>query len=245
VAVPTNNVVHLEQDGPQPKIIKENGTATWVTPYPGKITYTKTSGSVKTVHVKAVAGPIELSGPWEVTFPEKSGNPIKTEFDKLISWPLSATEDIKYFSGTATYKKQFTLPADVMRKDNTLTLDLGSVGVIAEVIVNGKNLGILWKVPFRIDLGNAVHAGKNNIEIRVTNLWINRLIGDAHYPDDVKWSGVLPAEWPDWLYGKGTRNSKRTTFTGYRHWDANSALQPSGLMGPVIIRSYQHIKLTK
>ncbi|HEY9534355.1 MAG TPA: glycosyl hydrolase [Mucilaginibacter sp.] len=245
VAVPTNNVVHLEQDGPQPRIIKENGTATWVTPYPGKIIYTKTSGSVKTVRVKAVARPIELSGPWEVTFPEKSGNPIKTEFDKLISWSLSATEDIKYFSGTAIYKKQFTLPADVMRKDNSLALDLGSVGVIAEVIVNGKNLGILWKVPFRIDLGNAVHAGKNNIEIRVTNLWINRLIGDAHYPDDVKWSGVLPAEWPDWLYGKGTRNSKRTTFTGYRHWDENSALQPSGLMGPVIIRSYQHIKLTK
>jgi hypothetical protein len=244
VAVQNGSLAHLEIDGPQPKLVYENGAPTWVTPFAGKITYSMVAGSVKTVVVNDIPKPIELSGPWEVSFAKNLGAPATTTFQKLISWPLSADEGIKYFSGTATYKKQFTVTTELLKKGNSLELDLGSVGVIAEVIVNGRNLGVLWKVPFRLDLGNAVHTGTNNLEIRITNLWTNRLIGDAQLPDDLKWRNAVPEAWPNWLSDTSIkRDSKRITFNTYRHWDANSHLQPSGLLGPVVIRSYQHKKL--
>ncbi|MES2425998.1 MAG: glycosyl hydrolase [Bacteroidota bacterium] len=244
VTIPNGSIAHLELDGPQPKLVEENGAITWVTPYAGKVTYTMASGAVKTTGVKEIPQPIELSGPWDVSFPKNLGAPPTATFQKLISWPLSADEGIRYFSGTATYKKQFILNDDLLKKDNSLELDLGSVGVIAEVIVNGKNLGVIWKVPFRIALGDAVHSGKNDLEIRVTNLWANRLIGDAHLPDDVQWNNVLPAAWPNWLVDSTIkRDSKRVGFTTFKRWDANMKLQTSGLLGPVVIRVYQHKKL--
>ncbi|WP_214071144.1 glycosyl hydrolase [Mucilaginibacter sp. dw_454] len=245
VVAKTGNIAHLERDIPQPKLDYNNGTPEWVTPYAGKVTYKTAGGSNKTAAVAFVPQPIELSGPWELTFPKNTGAPAKATFPKLISWPTSDDEGIKYFSGTATYKKQFILTADAFKTGNSLELDLGSVSVIAEVIVNGKNLGVLWKIPFRIDLTGAVHAGKNDIEISVTNLWRNRLVGDAKMPSDVKYNGSVIAEWPNWVDSTGKRDSKRTTFVTFNHWDEKSPLQQSGLIGPVIIRSYQHVKLTK
>jgi len=244
ISVQSGSVVHLERDKPGAKFVYENGVPTWVTPYAGKINYTTDAGSVKTIEVKAVPKPIELSGPWQVSFPKNSGAPGTATFPKLISWPLSSDEGIRYFSGTATYKKQFTLTNDVLKKGNSLELDLGSVAVIAEVIVNGKNLGVLWTAPFRINLGDAVHTGTNDLEIRITNLWPNRLIGDAQLPDDITWTPYVPQVWPKWLLDSSVkRDSKRITFTTWKHWDANSALQPSGLLGPVVLRFYQHKKL--
>lgn len=241
VSVQNGSLTHLEQGAPQPRFVYENGVPTWVTPYPGRITYAMGSGANKTAEVTEVPKPMELSGPWEVSFPPKLGAPASATFQKLTSWSLSADEGIRYFSGTATYKKQFDY---VVKKGNSLELDLGSVAVIAEVIVNGKNLGVIWKVPFRVDLGNAVHTGKNDLEIRITNLWPNRLIGDAHLPEDMKWGSYVPEAWPDWLLDPTViRNSKRVTFTTWKHWDANSHLQTSGLLGPVILRTYQHTKL--
>nr|WP_068890834.1 glycosyl hydrolase [Pedobacter panaciterrae] len=243
VSVQNGSIAHLEQDVPKPRFAYENGQPTWVTPYSGKISYTMGSGSVKTAEVSKLPKPIELSGSWEVSFPKNLGAPPRATFEKLISWPLSTDEGIRYFSGTASYKKQFSLTDDVIRKGNSLELDLGNVGVIAEVIVNGKNLGVLWKAPFRIDISNAAHTGKNDLEVRITNLWPNRLIGDAHYPEDVKGKYGIPDAWPNWLKDTSTRDSKRITFTTWKHWDENSQLQPSGLLGPVILRTYLHQKL--
>lgn len=245
IKIQEGNVGHLERDIPQPKIAYENGAPMLVTPYPAKVSYKTSVGAAKTATVAKVPKPIELSGPWAVTFPKNTGAPAKATFSKLISWTESDDEGIKYFSGTATYKNQFTLRANDLKDGNSLELDLGSVSVIAEVIVNGKNLGVLWKIPFRVDLANVVHAGKNDIEIKVTNLWRNRLVGDARMPGDVKYNGSIIAAWPNWLDGTAKRDSKRTTFVTFNHWDANSPLQQSGLLGPVIIRSYQHIKLAK
>ncbi|NRF37391.1 glycosyl hydrolase [Pedobacter foliorum] len=243
VSVQGGNIVHLEQDIPKPRFAYENGVPTWITPYSGKISYTIGTGSAKIVEVSKVPKPIELFGPWEVSFPKNLGAPPKATFEKLISWPLSTNEGVRYFSGTAIYKKQFSLTHDVIRAGNSLELDLGSVGVIAEVIVNGKNLGILWKAPFRVDISSVASIGKNDLEIRITNLWPNRLIGDAHYPEDVKGKYGIPDAWPNWLKETSSRNSKRITFTTWKHWDENSQLQPSGLLGPVILRTYQHKKL--
>ena len=244
VSVQSGSMVHLDRDKPGAKFVYENGVPTWVTPYAGKITYTTNAGSIKTTGVKAVSKPIELSGPWQVSFTKNLGAPATATFQKLISWPLSSDEGIRYFSGTAAYKKQFTLTNDMLKKGNSLELDLGSVAVIAEVIVNGKNLGVLWTAPFRVDLGKAVHTGRNDLEIRITNLWPNRLIGDAKLSDDLTWTPYVPQVWPKWLLDSSVkRDSKRITFTTWKHWDANSPLQPSGLLGPVILRFYQHLRL--
>lgn len=245
VAVQTGRMVHLERDMPEPGIFRENGVLTWVTPHSGRISCSMASGSVKTAVAAKVPDPFELTGPWELSFPSYLGAPQKTVFQRLISWPLSDDEGIRYFSGTAVYKKRFVLKGHLLRKGNSLELDLGAVGVIAEVIMNGKNLGVIWKAPFRVVLGDAVHKGTNHLEIHVTNLWPNRLIGDARMPEDMKWRGDNPQLWPDWLDRPAERESKRVTFTSHKFWNENSHLTLSGLLGPVVLRSYQHVRLTE
>ncbi len=243
LAVPQGEVLHLESDTPQPRLAYENGLPYWITPYAGKIEYT-IGNAVKKAEIKVVPKAIELSGTWEVSFPKDLGAPPKATFEKLISWPSSSDEGIRYFSGTAVYKKQFTLPDQVFDKDNSIELDLGSVRVIAEVILNGKNLGVLWKAPFRIELKDAVRKGENQLEVRITNLWTNRLIGDARYPEDTPGKYGIPESWPAWLSDTTVkRNSNRITFSTWKHWDENSPLQSSGLLGPVILRTYKHVRL--
>jgi hypothetical protein len=243
IAVQTGRMVHLELDIPEPRLVRENGALTWITPRPGNITCVMASGAVKTARVDEVPKPVELAGSWDLSFPPNLGAPQKTVFQQLISWPMANDEGIRYFSGTAVYKKQFVLKDDVISKGNSLELDLGTVGVIAEVIVNGKNLGVIWKAPFRISLGDVVHRGSNQLEVRVTNLWPNRLIGDARFADDMKWKNDNPETWPDWLGQPAERDSKRVTFASHKFWNENSHLTRSGLLGPVLLRSYRHVML--
>lgn len=124
-------------------------------------------------------------------------------------------------------------------------MDLGSVSVMAEVIVNGTHLGILWKKPFRIDLGETIKEGDNQLELKVTNLWPNRLIGDEKLPQDYERRGRNTKKWPKWLLANTPRPSKRLTFTSHKFWDKDSALQSSGLLGPVVIRPYLRTPLPK
>lgn len=237
-------IVHLEQDTPEPRLVNEKGVPTWITPYSGNLIYIRSSGVAKTIKVSEVQKPLTLSGPWELSFPRNLGAPPKAIFDKLISWSLSPDDGIRYFSGTASYKKQFIVEDTLIKKGSSMELDLGNVRVIAEVILNGKNLGVLWKPPFRVNLTGAVRAGPNKLEVRITNLWPNRLIGDEHLSKDVTGKYGIPDEWPKWLLDPAaTRSSKRITFTTWKHWDENSKLQTSGLLGPVILRFYKHQKL--
>jgi hypothetical protein len=157
---------------------------------------------------------LTVEGSWDVSFQKDRGAPASATFDKLISYTENPDAGIKYFSGTATYAK--TIPADKnwFANDAQLWLDLGGVKDLAEVIVNGKSLGIVWKQPFRIDVTGALKPGENKIEIKVTNLWVNRLIGDAQ-------PGV----------------TNKITYTTMPFYQANSKLLPSGLLGPVRIIS--------
>ncbi len=243
MAVAQGHEVNLTLNVPKPKLLIENGKATWLTPQAGSITCITASGLTKTAEVKSIPKPIEMKGAWDVSFPPDFGAPANARFDKLISWPESSDQGIRYFSGTAVYRKQFTVPEDCIGTGRSLELDLGSVRVIAEVIVNGKNLGILWKAPFRINLDDSVRAGENELEVRVTNLWPNRLIGDAALPEDCEWGDWVPKRWPDWLEDKTKRPGERITFTTWKHWNADSQLQPSGLLGPVFLRPYVHLPL--
>jgi hypothetical protein len=163
-----------------------------------------------TVDIPKVPAPIDLNGPWTVTFPAGWGAPESAVFPKLISWPDSPDAGIRYFSGTATYKTTFKL--DRSRSGQHLELDLGRVRNIAEVKLNGHSLGTLWKEPWRVDISEAVQSGENTLEIAITNLWPNRLIGDS----------MLPAE-------------KRFTHSNVDKFKADSPLRESGLIGPVRI----------
>ena len=118
----------------------------------------------------------EIKGPWLVNFPPKWGAPPTAQFNKLVSWTESEDPGIKYFSGTATYINSFTIEKG--KSYRTTKIDLGEVKDLAEVFVNGKSAGILWKTPFEIDISKLVKEGENRLKVEIVNLWVNRLTGD-------------------------------------------------------------------
>ncbi|MDQ3812813.1 MAG: hypothetical protein M3347_02550, partial [Armatimonadota bacterium] len=186
--------------------------------------------------VRDLPQPVEIGGSWELRFPPNWGAPPRVALDKLISWPEHADPGVRYFSGTATYVKALDIPAALLARGQVLTLDLGQVKNLAGVVLNGRYLGLLWKPPFRLDITDAARPGRNILEVRVTNLWPNRLIGDEQLPDDVEWEGVHLKAWPQWLLEGKPRPSGRLTFTTWKHYAKDSPLLPSGLLGPVTLR---------
>jgi hypothetical protein len=126
--------------------------------------------------------PLEIVGPWEVRFPPNLGAPPSRVFDKLVSWTTIPDDGIKYFSGTATYLKEFEVPASMLADGRRLELDLGQLRNVADVTLNGKPLGILWKPPYSYDVTGMILSGKNELKIEIVNLWANRLVGDAKLP---------------------------------------------------------------
>ena len=170
---------------PAPRLSLEDGQLRLIAANAGRYTFTTASGAEKTATIDSLPEPVEITGSWELSFPAGRGAPAQATFDRLISWPEHADAGIKYFSGTATYRKTIAIPAACLGTDRTLQLDLGRVKEIAEVRLNGQDLGILWKSPFRVDITRAAKAGDNELEVRVTNLWPNRLIGDEQQPEDV------------------------------------------------------------
>ena len=173
---------------------------------------TTASGKSIAIQVPAPAKLIRLDGAWEVGFPPHLGAPDHITMPKLISWTESDIEGVKYFSGTATYNQTFDVPALLLGTGKHLYLDLGRVKNLAQVTINGKDLGILWKPPFSLDATDALKAGANQIVIRITNLWPNRLIGDEQYPDDCQWQGDHLTAWPDWLIKHEPRPSNRASL---------------------------------
>ncbi len=151
---------------------------------------------------------LPVTSPWTVSFTPGWGAPAQVTFDKLLSWSQHPEPGIRYYSGTARYSTTIELPD--LRE---WTLDLGEVREIAEVWLNGRPLGILWKQPFTVKLGSAARQGANHLEIEVVNLWPNRLIGDQNLPPE-----------------------KRFTSTNITKFTATSPLMPSGLLGPVVLR---------
>jgi hypothetical protein len=158
-----------------------------------------------------------IDGAWDVAFPPDLGAPPRARLPTLASLTASADEGVKFFSGTATYTKTIQASRDWFSPDRAVVLDLGPVGDIAEVTVNGRALGQLWKAPYRIDVSAALRPGDNRLEIKVTNEWTNRIAGDRLLPADRR---ILVQPVPD-----------RRTAGG------PPALPESGLVGPVTIQS--------
>jgi beta-galactosidase/beta-glucuronidase len=151
---------------------------------------------------------LDLTGSWNVQFTPGWGAPAQVTFPKLQSWTLEDDPGIRNYSGTATYTQSFDYPA--VPSGKRIVLDLGEVDVIASVKLNNKDLGTVWKAPYALDVTSSLVPGTNTLQIRVANLWANRLIGDAGLPE---------AERKTW-----------TTGTPYHPTDP---LLPSGLLGPV------------
>ena len=176
----------------------------------------------------------EIGGPWEVRFDTRWGGPKEAvAFSQLTDWSKHADARIHYYSGTATYRTKFNLAASAVSA-SPLVLDLGVVEVMARVRVNGQECGVAWKPPYAVDISRAVRAGENSLEIATVNLWINRMIGDEQLPLDGNWKDFETLlEWPEWFRKGEPRPSGRYTFTTCRHYQKDSPLVPSGLLGPV------------
>jgi hypothetical protein len=164
-----------------------------------------------------------VAGPWTVTFPPNWGAPPQVTLATLSSWTDSAEAGVKRFSGTATYAKDLEVEAAWLRPGARLVLDLGGVKELAEVSVNGKPVGIVWTPPFRVDVTEALRPGANRLEIKVTNLWTNRMIGDQELPREKRFTFSTYDP-----YDKTTRFGSRT---------GPNELLASGLLGPVTVWS--------
>lgn len=195
---------------------------------------------------------IPVIGTWNISFPDIGT--IST--DSLFSWPNSNNPDIKYFSGTATYSISCNIPEEAFKsKADRIMLSLGEVKDMAAIKINGVSMPLTWKKPFECDITDALTAGENNIEIDVTNLWPNRMIGDEFEPDDLEWSEPLVYDYapgkpragcyltsnPEWLRNGTERPSKgRKTAGCFKFFTKDSPLLPSGLIGPVEIKVMSH-----
>ncbi len=242
------------------------GHALGIDPAPYKvktleITYTTPGGQTKQIVAKdgdTIALPqvkkpalLRLDGAWEVSFPANLGAPERIALPELMNLSEHANSGVKYFSGTVTYRKEFSLSgAQLAKFPSSVVLDLGEVCHVVTVKLNGRELGILWRGPYRIEVTKFLRPGKNRLELDVTNTWVNRLIGDQQEPDDCTWYpdqrwarqniGAPLRAFPDWFTDflkTGNRPSKgRYTFVFWNKYKKDSPLPASGLIGPVVLR---------
>jgi hypothetical protein len=173
---------------------------------------TADGGSVR-VRVASPPPVLPVTGAWTVRFTPGWRAPESTVFNSLSSWTEHSNPGVKYYAGTATYEKNIEIPAEYRQGGGRLELDLGDVREIAEVWLNGTNLGIVWKAPRTVDITRAAKSGANQLRVQVTNLWPNRLIGDQFLPE-----------------------GERLTKTNITKFTRESPLLPSGLLGPAVIR---------
>ena len=169
---------------------------------------TKTSRTMPVVTETKLA---TVDGSWQVSFPPDRGAPPSITLGKLSSWADNSDAGVKYFSGTGTYTTTIEAKTDWFNKNGHILIDLGDVKNLAEVTVNGKQLGIVWHAPYSVDATAALKPGTNEVSVKVTNVWVNRLIGDLQ------------------------PNAKNYTFTTVKPYKADSPLLKSGLLGPVTV----------
>ena len=181
----------------------------------------------------------DITGPWKLNFDPAWGTKKTVTLDELRSWSEHSDPLVKYYSGAATYRKVFDVPESrFSEKNSRFSLDLGRVEVVARVTLNGKDCGIAWKPPYRIDISHALRAGQNQLEIEVVNTWVNRMIGDEQLPLDAKWKDwETLIEWPEWFNRGLPSPTGRYTLTTARHYGKECPLMPSGLLGPVTLQT--------
>lgn len=187
---------------------------------PGTYAVHFSDGVENTFTVPALAPDPSLGNTWTVNFPAGWGAPPSVAMTALESWTKSSNPGVRYFSGTATYHNTIDVPAPALTSGHEIWMDLGDVREVATVAVNGSTLRTLWHAPFRVRIDPALHAGSNTLSIQVTNLWPNRLIGDAQ-PDA----------------------KTHYTQTNVRVYTKDSPLSLSGLLTPVTLHVFDVVTL--
>ncbi len=188
-----------------------------------RCTWSLVGGGQRAAQCAELPEPLTLSGSWEVRFTPGWGAPASAVFEKLLPWNEHPDAGIKHFSGTGTYHKKFTLSAQ--QAAARVRLQLGEVNYLAEVRVNGKDLGLVWTAPWCLDLTGAVRAGENHLEIAVTNVWANRLIGDAALPPEKRLTKT-----------NVQLHARPRDFKRHEGYSAHDPLLPAGLVGPVCLQ---------
>jgi hypothetical protein len=192
---------------------EENGTT--VIPYPmhGEQAFfvlfrkpVPAGGFKRAPNVAKLSSAQELTGPWEVSFDPAWGGPESITFDSLADWTSRPEEGIRHYSGSGIYQKTFSASAH----QGPVFLDLGNVESLCEVKLNGHDLGVLWSAPFRVEITGKLKSGENRLDVKVVNVWANRIIGDSKLPE-----------------------SQRRTRTNITKLTKDTPLEPSGLLGPV------------
>ncbi|MES2274656.1 MAG: glycosyl hydrolase [Bacteroidota bacterium] len=210
---------HADNASSEPAAFKmgDNATSVHLHLEPREAVYVLFNKNTKAISRTITHQPEEListiTGPWQLNFPAGWGTPASVQVDSLKSWTLNMDHAIKYFSGTATYTKTLDVKKEWLKGKAAVWIDLGLVGDIAVVSVNGSKPDTLWKAPYRTALGSQLKPGKNTIEVKVTNEWANRIAGDLLLPADKKFLSPGPPPF----------GPPKTT------------LNPSGLLGPVEI----------
>jgi len=207
----------------------------------GRVELHTAGGKVLHADAADLPAPQEVAGAWNLNFPPNRGAPPSVTLEKLISWTGHTNDGVRYFSGTAAYDKEIEISADRLSAGRELWLDLGAVKNFAEVSLNGQAFGVLWKPPFRVNITAAAKPGVNQLVVKVTNLWPNRLIGDEQLPPDCEWDGKQLKAWPQWLLDGKPSPTGRLTFTTWHHWTKDSPLLESGLLGSVTLRTSESI----
>ncbi|MCP4314050.1 MAG: hypothetical protein GY790_22585, partial [Bacteroidetes bacterium] len=180
-----------------------------------------------------------INSTWQVSFDEHLVPGGQITLDRLIPLNEHGDFDVRHYSGTATYKTTF----HVEKTEEAMFIDLGDVQVVAEITLNGREFKTLWKPPFRLDISDVVKSGENDLEVKVTNLWVNRLIGDEQFPawegrtnGDHEKRGNYYDSLPDWLAnGDPMPEDDKKAFSAWCHWGKDDELLKSGLIGPVKI----------
>lgn len=206
--LPADTITGLQRDGHTQPL------ATLLAPAPGSYTIATATGTSRQVTVPAPPATLPLTGTWELTFPPDASHQAAetVTMNQLASWSDHAEPRIRYFSGTATYRTDFAIPEKDLASGSVVTLNLGRVETFAQVSLNGRPLPTLWHAPPILDISRSVQAGTNHLEVRVTNLLPNRLIGDQFLPPE-----------------------RRLTWSTYNPYTTASPLLPAGLLGPVSI----------
>ena len=240
----TESVAAVHDTPPAELHLNESGAPVLTAWAAGEYSALTASGARRSVTVGEIPAQVAVTGPWQVAFQPDRGAPANATFPQLASYTTSEDPGIRHFSGTATYTKTIEVPAALVAAGTVLCLDLGTVREMARVRLNGRDLGLLWRAPFRADVTGAVRAGSNELQLEVTNLWMNRIIGDEQLPPDCEWSGSALKAWPRWLLEGGPRpETGRVTFTTWRHYTAESPLPEAGLLGPVMLRAGRQVPL--
>jgi adenine/guanine phosphoribosyltransferase-like PRPP-binding protein len=189
-------IAAMVQQGP-PRFTPHRAVEITLLPSPGLLVWEPGRWRVHGVpaaEIQAAPPPaVEVAGPWTVSFPPGLGAPASIRLERLIPLQRHPDPGVRYFSGTARYEADLAWNHE-LKPSQRACLDLGRVAVIAQVSLNGQPAGQFWKPPFRADVTSLLRRGPNRLEVLVTNLWVNRLIGDEQLPPEAEFLATPEAK---------------------------------------------------